>query len=335
MKDGIISLASAEDYRGLTLLNYRAGDGAPFPIDPEICAVVEDYRNRDFIADFALPYVPVGSMSFKYYNYPLKESFQNIKTEVGRKGKPKVVEFTGTETTDGCVNHAIDDDIPYDDIEDAPDGHNPVDRASLKLMDIILTRREVDVASIIQDSANYGSGYYASLEAGDKFSNASANPLDKMLTALDIPIIRPNRVFFGQTGWRYFRTHPKIAKAVLGNGGDSFAATKEQIAQLLEVDQVHVGRALYDTAKKGQTESLATAWGNHVSLLYIDERADTNGGITFGFTARKPYEGSDRWGGRKDDDSIGAKGGVKVRVGESRKEVIVAKKVGYLLRDVV
>ena len=330
MKDGNFHL----DRAGLVLPNGLVTDGAPFPITPELTAVVEEYRNREMIADYAMPFVSVGNMSFKYWQYPLKEGFANIETKVGRKGKPKVLEFTATEATDSCVNHALDDDIPYDDIEDAPENHDPVTKAAQKLTNLMLTRREVIVASVVQDSGNYGSGYYHGCSAGEKFDNPDADPIDLILTSLDIPIIRPNRLFFGQTGWRYLRTHPKVVKAVLGNSGDSGAASKEQIAELFEVDSVHVGRALYDTTKKGQTESLALAWGSNVAMLYIDESADANGGITWGFTARKAYQGANIWGGRKDDDSIGAKGGVKVRVGESRKEVVVAKKVGYLLTGV-
>lgn len=323
-----------KDGNFLTIMNNRAGDGAPFPITPELTAIAEEYVNREMIADFAMPYVNVGQMSFRYWQYPLKDSFANIETKVGRKGKPKVLEFTATEASDSCINNALDDDIPYDDISDSPENYDPVTKAAQKLTNLIITRREIEVAAIVQATGNYGTGYYKGCSAEEKFDNPESDPLDLMLASLDIPIIRPNRIFFGQTGWRYFRTHPKIVKAVQGNSGDSGAASKEQVAELLEVQNVYVGRALYDTTKKGQTESLSLAWGGNVAMLYIDETADNNGGITWGFTARKAHEGNNRWGGQKDDDSIGAKGGVKVRVGESRKEVVVAKKVGYLLTSV-
>ncbi len=59
--------------------------------------------------------------------------------------------------------------------------------------------------------------------------------------------------------------------------------------------------------------------------------ADTRGGVTFGFTAE--------WGGRIagqwEDKNIGLRGGQRVRVGESVKELIIASQAGYFIEDAV
>ena len=61
------------------------------------------------------------------------------------------------------------------------------------------------------------------------------------------------------------------------------------------------------------------------------EAADANGGITFGFTAQ--------WGtriaGAVPDNRIGLRGGQRVRVGESVKELIIAPDLGYFIQNAV
>jgi len=312
------------------ILNLKPGDAAPFPIDPELSAIAVAYTNKQLIADAVLPRVPVGKLSFKYNEFPIGESFRSLRTEVGRKGTPKVIELSAKENTASCVNHAIDDVIPYDDIEDAPPNYSPVDHSVEYLTNLIHLRREIITASMVFNAANYHTSCKTTL-TNEWDDTTNGTPLNDLLTALDAPVQRPNTLVIGQGGWRILRTAPEIVKAIHGTSGDKGAATRQQVADLLEVQNVLVGGAFYDTAKKGQTASLATAWGDdYCSLLYIDPLADTRGGITFGFTATKGSFDA----GQKDDSDIGARGGKRVRVIDSRKELVIANRAGYLISNI-
>ena len=78
-------------------------------------------------------------------------------------------------------------------------------------------------------------------------------------------------------------------------------------------------------------DSLIRAWGPHAAFIYRDRLADTQNGTTFGFTAQ--------WGGRisgsQFDGDIGLRGGQRVRVGESVKELITAPDLGYFFENAV
>ncbi|MBX6982598.1 phage capsid protein, partial [Providencia rettgeri] len=84
-------------------------------------------------------------------------------------------------------------------------------------------------------------------------------------------------------------------------------------------------------AKRGQNPNMQRAWGNHAAFLYRDRLADSQSGTTFGFTAQ--------WNGRTSgtipDANIGMRGGQIVRVGESVKEVIAAKDLGFFFENAV
>jgi hypothetical protein len=95
---------------------------------------------------------------------------------------------------------------------------------------------------------------------------------------------------------------------------------------VLELDAVYVGESYVNSAKKGQTATLARVWGKFFALLYRDSLADASRGTTFGFTAQ--FGG--RIAGSFEDKDIGMRGGLRVRVGESVKEVVSANDLGYL-----
>ena len=87
-----------------------------------------------------------------------------------------------------------------------------------------------------------------------------------------------------------------------------------------------------NTARRGQTASMSRAWGKHAAILFIDESADTNRGATFGYTA----EFENRIAGTiMDDPDIGLRGGVRVRVGMSVKEKVVAANLGFFWQNAI
>jgi hypothetical protein len=305
---------------------------APFPTDVAQIAISVAYNNPAYVADRVLPRVPVAGQTFKWKEFPLEQGFTLPDTAVGRRGAPNVVEFTGEERQSATLDFGLDDEIPHSDIEGAPAGYDPVGRATEGITNLIMLDREVRVARTVFNPANYHQDHRIALKDGERFSDyANSDPLRTMLEALDTCLLRPNRLVLGQGVWTKLRQHPKLVKATNGNSGDSGVITKEQLASLLEVNEVVIGQAFLNRAAKGKPGQLHRVWGNHISLIHIDESADTQNGITFGFTAQ--------WGGRvagnEDDSSIGLRGGKRVRVGESVRELVVANRLGVIITDAV
>jgi hypothetical protein len=125
--------------------------------------------------------------------------------------------------------------------------------------------------------------------------------------------------------------HPQVVKAVHGNSGDSGIASRKQVADLFELEEILVGEARVNTARKGQAMSLSQAWGKHLALLHRDKTADTRSGVTFGVTAQF----GTRVAGSIPDKDIGLRGGERVRAGESVQEVITAADLGFFIQNAV
>ena len=328
---GLVTPADAS-IGGLMLITV-----APFPVTPELTAVAIAYRNTRLIADDVLPRVPVGLQNFKYLVYPKGEFFSIGDTSVGRKGQPNQVEFTGTEVDSSTVDQALDDAVPNADIENArnqPGMPDPLMRATEGTTQLIALRREVRSAALVFSAAQYAAANKVTLAGNDQwsaFAQADSDPIEDIMTGLDACVMRPNILVMGNAVSSKLRRHPVIVKSYNGTSGDAGIVPLQFIADLFELDQVLVGQGWVNTAAKGQATALARVWGKHAALIYRDRTADTQRGVTFGLTAQ--------WGtriaGSEYDGKIGMRGGQRVRVGESVKELITANDLGYFIENAV
>lgn len=310
-----------------------------FPVNPELTAIAIGYRNRDtdLIADRVLPRI-MTAKRFNYRRYPAGEAYTLPSTRVGRKSEPTMVDFSGTDVPDECIDYALDDMVPNDeqqafnDMPKAPGAVSPLAKSTSLLTGLVLLDREVRVANLVFAQATYPASNRVVLSGTSQWSDfANSNPLDAMLSALDVPIFRPNVAVFGQATWTKVRQHPRVIQAVFGTAQTGGAVTREQMAALLEVREVVVGAGFVNTARRGQAASISRVWGKHAALLYVSEEQASADQPTFGFTAQ--------WGSRI-AGSIpaprnGLRGGEVIRVGESVKEVISASDSGYYFENAV
>lgn len=313
----------------------------PFVVDTALTAIAIGFRNPAavLIADRVLPRVVVGGERFKWLEYPLAEAFTLPATFVGRKGRPNQVEFTSIERTGAVDDYALDDMIPNTDITAAAQQraanlstYDPERRAVEGLTDLIVTDREVRVANLITNLNTYSAALRVTLSGTAQWSDyVNSNPITAILAALDLPMMRPNKIVMGQAAWTVVRQHPRVVNAILGGNLNSGAVTTEQFARLMEVDEVIVGQGWINVARKGQAPNMQRIWGKDVALLYINPIAGPENSVTFGYTAQF----GTRVAGTIVDPNIGIEGGEAKRVGERVKEIIAAQAVGYLFKNAV
>lgn len=314
----------------------------PFVIVPSLTAIAVAYTQRNLIADQVLPRVPVNTQEFRYSKYAQGEAFTSPETLVGRKGAPNQVEFGSTEVTDSTQDHALDAPVPNSDMikwqmaKAAGQGSarraDPQSRAASQVTSLVLTRREKRTADLVFNPASYGANNKITLSGTSQWSDyANSNPQTAITAALDSMIMRPTIAVFGRLAWSALAAHPKMCMAVFKNGTTGGNISRQQFADLFELEEVIVGDAFINLAAKGQAPNVVRLWGKHASFLHRNMQADTEFGITFGMTAQF----GDRVAGVIEDADIGMNGGVRVRSGESVKEVVTANDLGYFVQNAI
>jgi hypothetical protein len=302
---------------------------SPIPVIPFLTSISVNYRNNRLIADEVLPRVQVGKQDFRYLKYSMADSFTIPNTLVGRTSKPSQAEFGATAATDSTRDYALDNPIPTIDIENAAGtGYDPEARGTEVTTNLILLDREVRTASLVFAAANYATGNKVTLtHAWD--DTVDSTPIADITGALNSMVMRPNIMVVGQDVATALQTHPDILKAYFGNLGDSGIVPTPFLAQLFGLDAFLVGQGWLNTAKPGQTPTVSRVWGKLAALIYRDSLASADQGVSFGLTAQF----GSRIAGRIIDQDMGMRGGVRLRIGESVKELITAPDLGYLFSN--
>lgn len=305
---------------------------APFPIIPELTGIAIAYRNRAMIADLVLPRVtPVTKEEFIYFVYDLAQGFTVPDTKVGRRGKVNQIEFTAKEETGHTKDYGLEDSIPATDMANAPAGIDPRANSVEYIMNLIALDREVRVAGVVFNPDTYPTGNKVTLSGTSQFSDtANSHPIAVISDALDSCVVRPNSMVIGRPAWSVLSRHPEIVSACLRNAGESGIARRQDVAALFELDEVVVGSAWVNNARKGQAAVISRCWGKHISLIYRNKQAAPQRDVSFGMTVPfgQPIAGS------MFDPKIGLRGGMRVRAGESVRELITCADCGYFLQNV-
>ena len=305
----------------------------PFPTDAIMTAITLAYRNPDtaLIADEVLPRTPTAA-EFKWKKYDLAAGYTVPDLKVGRKSYPTEVEFLSTDVQDHVVDFALDDFLPFEDLDVGAPGVDHKGQSTAFMTNLLMLGREIRAAALVFNPASYAPQNQVTLSGTSQWTDqVNSDPVGAISDALDAPIYRPNIAIFGQPAWSKLRRHPKLVQACKGTAQAAGLVSRAEFAELFELANVYVGAGFVNNAKKGQVASVSRVWGKHAAFLYRDRQAGPQAGITWGFTAE--------WGSRKagsiPDQKRGASGGETLRVLERVKEVVAAPDLGYFMQNVV
>jgi hypothetical protein len=207
------------------------------------------------------------------------------------------------------------------------------------LADLISLDREKRVAALVFADATYPAANKVDLSVSsgvnqwDNFDpTTGSNPIAQITAAMDGMLVRPNTMVLGRQVATKLMQNPRIIKAFNANLGDSGIVPLDFIRVLFGLEKILIGEGWVNSKKKGQTATMVRIWGKSAALLAINPLVQsTVGGVTFGITA----EWGTRVAGTRQDPDIGLRGGTRVRVGESVKELVTASDAGYLFENAI
>ena len=305
---------------------------APFPVDPTLQGIAIAWSNptQSLIADRIMPRTQVGTKRFKYLDFSSEQFYTLPDTRVGRKATPNNVELFGEEKLAQTTDYGLDDLVPVDDIQQAAQthsGYDPLNRATEFLSELLMLDREIRVAGKVFNAKNYATENVIPVAEAARWEKKAANPLAALLDALDKPLIRPNTAVMGRDCWSTLRQHHSLT----GGGKTYLPLTRQQFLDMLELETLLIGDSFVNRSRKGQKVQFERTWSKHVALLHINPAVTSETGVSWGYTACF----GERFAGRIETPTIGARGSVIVRVVESCAEIVSAPHAGVLLQNAI
>lgn len=245
------------------------------------------------------------------------------------------------------VDRGLDSTVPQRDIEAAKaqkrnrrGSFDPEARAVEGVTNLVHLDRELRVAGVVQNPANYAGNSQVLAGTSQWSDYDNSNPLLDVAQACDSTFIaRPNIGVLARTVFTSLSMHPVIVEGVKGTGAKQGKVTRQQMAELFELDALYVGDSFFNTNRKGQAGAYSRVWGKSFALLYRNRAArNKDTPPTWGFTAEWRVNGgrSAMVAGRyKNPKGGGLLGATTVRAGEFVEEHVMAPQTGFLFENAI
>jgi hypothetical protein len=252
-------------------LSDASVDVGQLHVDYTLTNVSVAYQNAAYIAEAVAPVVPVNLKSNKYWVYG-KERFRRKLTSREPGTSPRETGWSLSTDSYFCQGHSLRGWYPWEGPA-AADGAIDLDIDTTEnTTEQVLLAQEMDLVDTLSagltsvDLSADGGGNY-------QFDNPDVDPIlyfDKKKETVAKAIgRRPNALALGMPAYRGLRNNQKLIARVFGTTAPSNPLiTPQMLAEKLDVQEVLVGEALYDTVAEGETSSLDYIWGQNLCLFY-------------------------------------------------------------------
>ena len=305
-----------------------------------LAQIAVEHKNDGLIWREVAPVIKVSQRSGSYRVYDESTNFDQTPDTLNSLAKANEIEIKHSDQNYSVQSRGLAAIVPEETIVEAQasgeDIIDPLGKAIIQVRTQLENRHEKRVADVVFAAANYGSSYKATLSGTSQWSHASAKPISAILTAMDVPLTRPNTLVLGSDTWRGMRTNPEVVAAIYPAGGNAANGGMVTSAALLAalrdegLERVLIGRARVNTAKPGATPVYARAWGKLALLAYVNSnpaKDDFTFAATFSEMLTNPTIVF--------DEQMGEKGAYRVQDAWNEDVEMIASAAGYLWVDAV
>lgn len=245
-----------------------------------------------FIADQVAPLVRTAKQADYYYLFG-REHF-NVLNPVRRPGTtPVEVEHTVSKDQFVCEENALREMVTQEERENADSPIEPEADATRYVAERLRLSREHQIAGQLTNATNYQTNWKTTLAGDaqwDKYE--TSNPIGDIQAAVD-QVAKggkaPNTIFMGYEVWAKLKHHPDFIARL---EDQSTRIVTPNLFKLIweEIEQVAIGRALYNSAVEGQAEALAYVWGKYFGVAYVNRTLPNKKVPSFCYTFVWPYQ---------------------------------------------
>jgi len=233
-------------------------------------------ENGLYAASKFLSQVPVKRQSDSYFKFDKGDFFRD-EAQLRAPGAPAAEVGFGLSTgTYNCVRYAAKYKLPWE-IRDNAEDPQQLERAAVeKITQTLLIKRERLFASAMLGTSLWSSDQtgVASNPSTDQFvcwdvsgSTPRKNLRDQAMALQKSIGRRPNKLFLGQKSYEALAIHSDFVNLIATD--TSRLVTPQFIAQALDIEEVVIGGATYNTAAQGATASMSFIADDVALMAYV------------------------------------------------------------------
>ena len=308
-------------------------NGSQIHVDGPLSNLATAYTNHELIGLRLAPEVMVEKTSDKFFKRNKENGFAFLgQPVVGNLEVPALIDQGVTLVSFACEDYSLQAKVSQRDQQNADAPLNLMQDAALDVAYQLRLAQEIRIADLLQTSGNYASANTTTLSGSDQWDSAGyGDPLGVIddLCAEIYPAPNTRLVaWMGLDVWLKLKRHPQILGLVNGGATTNAAAmvTMQKMAELLEVDEVVVGKAYKQTNNPGASASTSRVWGKYFGISRVASSATTR---TLHLASSFAFGGMNTFTWY--DQEPGLLGAWHVKNSHSTDEKIVADDAGCLI----
>jgi len=229
------------------------------------------YRQFAPVADIAAPPLLTTKPADKYFIFDKNDAFQQGGPIVGSNGgAPQELPPRLSNSMYATTEYALGYFVPVQ-IDAAADAPLRIRQAALKrILNNLMLRREIRVATKLETTTNWNSGNYTTLGAGYQWDGgASSDPIKDLQTRVEQSLGDVTAIIMAEPTWHAFQRNPNVQKYFTYKAGTAPLPDATNMASILELPPIYVARMKYFAPNGG---ALTWVWGNDVVLVRHPEQ---------------------------------------------------------------
>lgn len=246
-------------------------------VDKLLTNVSQMYTPDGYISEEILPNLKVKQKTGKIGKYGLNH-LRIVNTKMGGRGKAARFEpIVRSSDLYSIESHGLEGLVTEDDYDNVEEPFEAESDETMGLTSTLWTAKEYAIASVLFDVAVITQNVTLSLST-DKFSDyTNSTPLevfrDANNTIIDGCGKEANRAIMSLKVFNTLKYHPAIVRNLGYADNRAGKLTKQEVADAMGVEMLHIGDAAYNDAKLGQADNLTQIWGDSILMYYAPKTA--------------------------------------------------------------
>lgn len=298
-------------------------------VDPLLTEMSVGYKNPELIGTQLFPVLEVKSKTGIYYKFD-KSQFRIEDSRRAGVARANRVDYGMSKQNYGpLVEHSLEEPVEWEVRDTYPTPMDAYSDATMNVSARLELGLEKEIAAILTSTSQITQN--VTLSGVNQWSDyANSDPFANIQTGFDTiqgaALVTANTAAMGYQVWAKLRHHPDLLGRL--SVASVRVLTEELFASLVGVERVLVGKAMENTAKEGQTDSLSYVWGKDFILAYVTKTPAIKS-LNVGYTLRmKGARVVDRW----TEEAVKAD---FVRATDYYEPKLVAAEAAYLIKAAV
>lgn len=245
-------------------------------VDKLLSNVSSRYMPQGHICEQLLPRVESKQNSGKIAKHGLAH-LRIVNSVAGGRGKYRRVETTVVDSATYLMEgHGLEGLVTEDDYNNKEQPFDAEQDETIGVSTVLLTEKEYGLASALADTGVVTQNQ--TLASTAQFSDyANSDVLSVVKTAR--AAVRSGCGMAPDTAWmdwavrEALRYHPQLLDYLGFKEARPGGLTDVELAKALDVKRLLIAEAMYNSAKEGQADSLASIWGKHLWFGVCPEKA--------------------------------------------------------------